>query len=137
MNRADLRELATTRLEDARTLLRNERFAGAYYLAGYAIECALKACIAKRTREHDFPDKNTVTQSWTHDLEKLVKTAQMELALKERAGSDETFARCWNEVKEWSEDSRYDPVAPLKAQALLRAIEEPGHGVFPWLREYW
>jgi len=137
VNRADLQALATTRLEDARTLLRNERFAGAYYLAGYAVECALKSCIAKRTREHDFPDKSTVAQSWTHDLEKLVKTAQMELALQQRIDSDRVFARCWNEVKEWSEESRYDSIAPLKAQALLRAIEEPGHGVLSWLRECW
>jgi hypothetical protein len=32
---------------------------GAYYLAEYAIECAFKACIAKRTQQHDFPEKGS------------------------------------------------------------------------------
>ncbi len=30
---------------------------GTYYLAGYAVECALKACIAKQIIAEDFPDK--------------------------------------------------------------------------------
>jgi HEPN domain-containing protein len=30
-------------------LLEAGLYAGAYYLAGYAVECALKACIAKKT----------------------------------------------------------------------------------------
>lgn len=36
---------------------------GAYYLAGYAVECALKSCIARRTQEHDFPDKKLANDS--------------------------------------------------------------------------
>ena len=44
---------------------------GAYYLAGYAIECALKACIAKATRRYDFPDRKKVDASHTHDLREL------------------------------------------------------------------
>src|SRR5919106_3680906 len=39
---------------------------GAYYLAGYAVECGLKACIAKQVRRHEFPDRTTVNQSHTH-----------------------------------------------------------------------
>jgi len=38
-------------------LLRLGLFDGAYYLAGYAVECALKACIAKGTQRFEFPDK--------------------------------------------------------------------------------
>jgi len=37
-------------------------FDGAYYLAGYAVECAIKACIAKGTRRYEFPDKRKVLQ---------------------------------------------------------------------------
>ncbi len=47
MNRSDLQNLATIRLRDAEVLLDNGRYDGAYYLLGYVIECALKACIAK------------------------------------------------------------------------------------------
>lgn len=30
---------------------------GAYYLSGYAVEWALKACIAKNVKRYDFPDR--------------------------------------------------------------------------------
>ena len=49
LKRRDLRELALLRLKEAQVLLANGCWSGAYYLAGYAVECALKACIAKGT----------------------------------------------------------------------------------------
>lgn len=48
MNRGELQELALIRLQDAKVLLDNHCFDGAFYLSGYTIECALKACIAKK-----------------------------------------------------------------------------------------
>lgn len=45
MNRVDFRQLAGLRIAEAKVLLDNNLYAGAYYLAGYAVECALKACI--------------------------------------------------------------------------------------------
>jgi HEPN domain-containing protein len=56
MNRGDFQELSIIRLQDAKILLDNKCYDGAYYLSGYVVECALKACIAKKTREHDFPN---------------------------------------------------------------------------------
>jgi hypothetical protein len=47
MNRNDLQNLSRLREKEAKVLLDNGCFAGAYYLLGYAVECALKACIAK------------------------------------------------------------------------------------------
>lgn len=54
MNRGELQELAMIRLQDAKVLLENECFDGAYYLSGYVIECALKACIAKKQKSLIF-----------------------------------------------------------------------------------
>lgn len=82
MNRLDLQNLALTRLEEVEVLLKNHKYSGAYYLSGYVIECALKACIAKQTQEFDFPDKKTVMDSYTHDLEKLIKVAKLDKELK-------------------------------------------------------
>jgi hypothetical protein len=45
MNRVDFQNLATERLSDAEALIAGGRFDCAYYVAGYAVECALKACI--------------------------------------------------------------------------------------------
>jgi len=39
------------------------------------VECALKACISKRTREHDFPGKKLVNHRHTHDIVKLITLA--------------------------------------------------------------
>lgn len=75
MNRQDLQGLARSRIAEARFLLRGGLHSGAYYLAGYAVECGLKACIAKKTRRFDFPDKKAVDSSYVHDLEKLVGVA--------------------------------------------------------------
>jgi hypothetical protein len=135
LNRAALQDLAEIRLEDARVLLQNQRYAAAYYLAGYVIECALKACIAKQTRQYDFPDKKTVVDSYKHRAGELVGLAN--LPLEEKLNLDWPFARNWRVVKDWSERSRYDPPGSKLAEDLFRAISDPEHGVLQWLQEYW
>jgi hypothetical protein len=50
MNRRDLQTLADLRVTDGEKLVDAGRFSAAYYLLGYAVECALKACIAKQIR---------------------------------------------------------------------------------------
>src|SRR5450755_5096604 len=78
MDRKDLRALSRVRLSEARALLKAGLPDGAYYLAGYAAECALKACIAKETRRYEFPEKKRVSASHTHDLADLVKVAELQ-----------------------------------------------------------
>lgn len=75
MNRFDLQKMAAERVADAAALLAAERYQAAYYLCGYAIECAVKACIARKTREFDFPDRKVVNDSYVHDLTKLLTVA--------------------------------------------------------------
>lgn len=106
MTRRDLRELALIRLNEARTLLRNGHYDGAYYLSGYVIECALKARIAKQTERHQFPDKKHADASHTHRLEDLLKVAQLSDAHREEVGGNLIFEANWNLVKDWSEQSR-------------------------------
>jgi len=62
LDRKDLQELSRVRLKEATALMQAGFFDGAYYLAGYAVECAIKACIAKGTRRYEFPDKRKVLQ---------------------------------------------------------------------------
>lgn len=57
MDRSELQRLAQERLADSEALFAAGRFSGAYYLAGYVIECALKACVAKLTVPESFPDR--------------------------------------------------------------------------------
>lgn len=135
LDREALQVLATTRLDDARTLLSNARYAAAFYLAGYAVECALKACIAHQTREYEFPDRNRVNQSYTHDLEKLKELSG--LPIDAALSADAILAVNWSVVAKWEERSRYRLPTKKEAEDLLEAVDDPKHGVLPWLQERW
>lgn len=70
-----------------------------HYLCGYAVECALKSCIAKRTKVHDFPDKRIVNDSYTHNLNQLVRVAGLQPALDLEMRRDADFGVNWAIVK--------------------------------------
>ena len=53
MDRRELQSLSRVRAKEAKALLDAGLHEGAFYLAGYAVECALKACIAKTRRAQD------------------------------------------------------------------------------------
>lgn len=143
MNRNYFQQLADLRLKEARALLAAELPDGAYYLAGYAIECALKACIAKKTQLHDFPDKKLVDKSHTHDVEKLLDAAGLSELLKIELTRNEELELDWETVREWSEQSRYDlfggnPTGGLvTAQLLIDAVESQKGGVLRWIKQCW
>jgi HEPN domain-containing protein len=99
MNRLEFQDLAVERLGDADALLKPGRFACAYYISGYAIECALKACVARQTKQDDFPPKDAA-RLYTHDLPKLLDSAGLGWAFEQEAGQDPIFEKNWTTVKE-------------------------------------
>jgi len=110
---------------------------GAYYLAGYAVECALKACIARRTREHDFPEKGA-GKYYSHDLEDLLGFARLKIELDQSVQATPAMSANWTIVQEWSEESRYEASKThQEATDLLNAIEDQKGGLLPWLRQRW
>lgn len=138
MNRADFQRLSDLRLKEARVLLAAGFPEGAYYLAGYSVECALKACVAKRTKEHDFPpDRKRVERIYSHDLSALVDAAELGTALKDVIDRDPLMLSDWNTIQDWSERSRYEVKAESEAIALLDAIESGKGGLLPWVRQRW
>jgi HEPN domain-containing protein len=137
MNRSEFRRLSGIRLKEAQVLLSARRYAGAYYLAGYAVECALKACIAKQVRRSQFPDRRTVMDSYTHDLEKLARVARLGPQLRRLESLDREFSRNWATTRGWNEDSRYQIAAAEEARDLLDAITDQAHGVMSWLQQHW
>lgn len=137
MNRKDLQSFANVRLREARILFRAREYSGAYYLAGYAVECALKACIAKQYKRHEFPDKKIVNDSYTHDLKKLAAIAKVDEARLEFSNSDEVFQKNWDLITLWSEESRYRTADKAECKLLLDAIMEKNHGIMPWLKKHW
>ncbi|MEW6131453.1 MAG: HEPN domain-containing protein [Acidobacteriota bacterium] len=137
MNRDDLKELTKIRLKEAKLLLDHGKYSGAYYLCGYIVECALKACIAKLTRRYDFPDKKRANESYTHNLSDLVKVAGLVASLNTEKTSDPTFEINWKVVITWDESSRYTTHGQAEAQGLYQAIADRRHGVLKWIKQHW
>ena len=136
MNRDDFKQLARIRLKEAKVLLQNKNYDGAYYLCGYAVECGLKACISKKTKRYDFPDDKTVKSSYTHDIEQLVGVAGLKQELQIELKNNE-FAVNWAVVKDWTEVSRYERNNDKKALDLYSAIANERNGVMKWVQQYW
>ena len=135
MNRDDFKTLTQMRLEDAQILLNAGRHSAAYYLAGYAVECALKACIAKQTQQYEFPAKGS-DKNYVHDLNALISRASLSTAFDAEL-KNRDFSANRNAVKEWNEEFRYDWTIPeSKARALLDAITG-ADGILPWVQRHW
>jgi HEPN domain-containing protein len=137
MKRIDFQEIAELRLSESKALLAAGLPDGAYYLAGYSVECALKACIAKRTQEHDFPEKKLATESHTHNLKDLLRLAELKTELDAVVNADPEMALALDKVLEWSEISRYQRKTAQETQQLLDAIQDQTGGLLPWIRLYW
>ena len=138
MNRKEFQRLSSLRVKEAKSLLDQGHFAGAYYLAGYSVECAMKACIAKQTQRYDFPDKKFINDSYTHDLKRLLVTAGLGQAFATDESANDELARNWVIVKDWSQDTRYQYAVQDKvARDLYSAITSRKNGVLSWLKKRW
>lgn len=134
--RRDFRILAELRAEEARVLLRSRRQLGAYYLAGYAVECALKACIAKQRKRFEFPPKRSIVERmYSHNLDSLLDAADLKAQLEKEIAANPDFAANWNTVRDWTSESRYE-TSGLNGKELYNAVTGP-NGVLPWIRLRW
>jgi AbiV family abortive infection protein len=138
LDRAKLQRLADQYARDAEILLEAGAWSSAYYLAGYSIECALKACIADQIRAHFIPDREQVRDFYTHDLAKLLKIAELKDELLGQMALSSVFAKNWAAVSEgWSEASRYEQRNEVMARELLTAISDTSDGVLQWIKLHW
>jgi HEPN domain-containing protein len=139
LNRIQLRQLAEDRILDAERLLTGGRYAGAYYLAGNAVECGLKACILAHVEAAGtiFVDKRFSEKCWTHDLEDLLALASLAPTLEADGVANAAFAGNWDVAIEWEETSRYEQKTQAEAQRIYDAITNQPNGVLPWIRIRW
>jgi hypothetical protein len=128
VNRAELQRLAKERISDAKVLLAARHWSGAYYLAGYGVEDALKACIAKLMKSEEFPDKKFAEKCWTHNLTQLLDLAGLGADFDTALKADPDLRKNWDAVKEWKEDSRYARTTKTEAENLYEAITDKKHG---------
>lgn len=139
MNRSHFQQLAKDRLREAKALLDAKYWPGAYYLAGYAIECALKACILLHVERTGaiFQEKKYGEKCWTHDMKDLVVLAGLNPQLEAALVADTTLQENWNIARAWTEASRYIRTPKADAEELYEAIIDKKHGVFPWIKSRW
>ena len=139
MNRTDLQLLSQERLYDAQALIAASRWSGAYYLAGYSLECALKSSVLRHLEQTGiiFEDKRFVEKCWTHDLETLVKIADLEAKRGIAISANAQLGTNWLLAKDWDESFRYRNSTQQQAQMLYHAISDTTNGVLQWIKQYW
>ena len=138
MNRVEFQQLAEVRLREAEALLAAGLWDGAYYLAGYAVECGLKACIAGRTSAGDFPPSpEECRKYYTHDLAVLRKTARLDGHPDFLPGGNRPLQDNWRLCVIWKETVRYGFSSDATARELVAAVGDPVNGMLTWLSRHW
>lgn len=137
VDKATLMRLAETRLAEARSLLNGQHWSGAYYLAGYAVELSLKACVATQFHEAQIPSKKLVQSIFSHELSELLALAQLKEVQEAAANENPEFQKNWNFAKNWKETARYEIIEESDAKAMVDAIGHPADGVFRWICRHW
>lgn len=138
MNRNHLQRISRLRVKETRILLEEGYFSGAYYLVGYAVECAFKACIAKQINRYDFPDRKLINDSYTHNLELLLRLSGLQAEFQIEMQNSPNLEVNWAIVKDWSEQSRYSTDIPeITAKDLYSAVAGRRDGVLAWVKKRW
>lgn len=134
ISKKDLRELVDQKLKDANILITNRRYASAIYIAGYALELALKLKICNIFNfVQGFPENKTefifylnsaksqpllactITQIKdirNHDLNKLLFYSGVEVHIKLN------FLNEWNLAVSWDPEMRYKIQKVHKKEAV-------------------
>lgn len=136
----DLKRLSKDRFEEGIILADKGKTEGAYYLLGYAIENALKACICKKMGLEEYPPNIDNPRSFmTHKIDDLIVLAGLskELVNKQK---DTKFEFHWKLIKQWNTEFRYQKAGTIDTDKLAKflvAINHKEKGVLSWLKEYW
>lgn len=130
-SRSDLEALIAVRTRDVEHLLAAGDWDGAYYLAGYLVEYALKICIVKRLMASDaYPGRNDTASYYTHDFVKLRRLA----ALDDAMDADPSMEEPWDSVTAWNEGARYKlGTTEDTARKFFNSITGE---VLPWIRTH-
>ena len=140
-NRVELKQLAKSRLREAKALFDCGLYDGSYYLAGYVVELSLKARICRMLDTDRYPESGKLSQSFkTHNLDDLLLLAGLERKFEQAKIANPNLLTNWSLVTEWTEQFRYEPVGSSprqRAQTTIAALEDKNDGIFTWIKKYW
>jgi len=138
----EIKNLADSRLKEARLLYDNGYYDGAAYIVGYAVELILKAKVCELLEVPDFFHENSsvdgkVLRSFkTHDLEALLILSGLRNKFQLAKRNNIDLADNWIIICEWSENRRYLPKGTFSAQntlEFLNAISDNQNGFKTWI----
>jgi hypothetical protein len=94
VNQAELRQLSQERIQDAAVLIAGRRWSFAYYVSGYAVECALKSCVLSRMVHTGwiFSPKINIDDVLTHEFGRLIEIADLRGELNTRLAASAAAA---------------------------------------------
>ena len=148
--RTEFQELTVLRLNEATTLLAHNYPNGAFYLAGYAVECALKSAICRTLNIDDFFEPNTtkshsakvkeeVLQKFrTHDYGTLLALSGLYYKLNAALQTDSLLDDSWSTIQSqaWSEQYRYE-VNAKKTVADVAVFIDSVKYLLQWIKQHW
>lgn len=130
--------LALERLADAKALYASGNYSGSYYLAGYAVECALKAVLCRRLfQRHTLPERNALDKMYSHDLEQLLAHSGLKNNFDAQRRARVQLDNNWSTIKDWKETSRYRKNSKILARDLIRAIDTGPDSFRGWVETQW
>ncbi len=144
MTRPEFQQIALLRLDEAETLLLQGKYDGCCYLAGYALELALKAVICNTMDNDSFFDalkSETARAFKIHNLKELIILAGLSRKYNNLRIDNPTVYDNWlvilDEIR-WSEQLRYQMIMTQQnAENMINAIIEPENGILEWIKNYW
>ena len=148
-SRSDLQNLTKQRLDEASALLSLNFPDAAFYLAGYSIECALKAVVCKTLDQDDFyqPDRSKKATRYvqerifrefkTHNYSDLLVLSGLSAEFELARVSDPQLYLAWTDIEKagWTEQFRYE-LGTKSRQNVSDFIKAVG-AVIIWISNYW
>lgn len=150
-NPAEIKKLAYQRLEEAEILADNQKYEGAFYLAGYSIELMLKAKICENLGIDDLFDESSQIYGIS-EVRKAVKTHDIAVllifsGLRAKFDDAKSLSLILMETNSilfaasgkclWSEQSRYQPCGsqmPESVKNLITLLKNEA-GIVQWIKQ--
>jgi HEPN domain-containing protein len=130
----DWQQLAVEKLASAEALTRQGHRKLAYDQFGYAVECAIKSMIMRKTGLNRWPDRDNRPELYTHSLNSLMKQTGLFQRFCNDRQKNSNLRLNWLVVKDWT-PSRYDLKEPSHKllQDFRRATAHSEDGIISWL----
>lgn len=135
--RKELQDLSEDKLNAVKHLFEGEFYHEVITNSGYPVEFGLKSAVCKHLSQEEYPSSRDY---FVHDVNKLVKLANLKEDLDAKKKDDVDFFVNWSLISKWSVEFRYEPVGKSKkenAKEYISALEDEKGGILPWVKTNW